>query len=383
VGYPVDMPVMLTYFEGSELKPVRPDYPDYDHLVNHVAVQLEGNDLHLFQTPIVLTLQGEFEDEEFNEVSPFQHRRQEGSDLAGSTDEDSQERDEEDTEEEMGYDESAQEITLEELLRTEDFDRDEDEEDGDDSWEEQDRDGGIDGWAAEDSCDDNKEGQDGLHPADSDADPLLAFLNNPASRSRTRPGAVASTHVKPTPDHSTPAASAPSTEHAGFKLHRPEQPDLSNITPEALVTAEDTVGLQRAHRRADRIIEYATDMRLMGSFHYKKRNFHLVRLLEVGFVPMCTVVCCCLHTVMEGVSHWRVGTLPCLQRCHRTALTLHSLHCRLICFCPCSLLQPIFVMGRRLADIKGHFFALLDERDTEQVIPTAACWTYSSVTLWH
>ena len=61
VGFPVDMPVMLTYFEGNELMPVLADYPDYDHLMNHVAVQLDGNEFQLYRTPVVLTLQGEFE----------------------------------------------------------------------------------------------------------------------------------------------------------------------------------------------------------------------------------------------------------------------------------------------------------------------------------
>ena len=61
VGFPVDMPVMLTYFEGNELKPVLADYPDYDHLMNHVAVQLDSNEFQLYRTPVVLTLQGEFE----------------------------------------------------------------------------------------------------------------------------------------------------------------------------------------------------------------------------------------------------------------------------------------------------------------------------------
>jgi hypothetical protein len=61
VGFPVDMPVMLTYFEGNELKPVLGDYPDYDHLMNHVAVQLDSNEFQLYRTPVVLTLQGEFE----------------------------------------------------------------------------------------------------------------------------------------------------------------------------------------------------------------------------------------------------------------------------------------------------------------------------------
>ena len=52
---------MLTYFEGNELKPVLADYPDYDHLMNHVAVQLDSNEFQLYRTPVVLTLQGEFE----------------------------------------------------------------------------------------------------------------------------------------------------------------------------------------------------------------------------------------------------------------------------------------------------------------------------------
>ena len=30
--------------EHSELKPVLSDYPDYDHLINHVSVQLEGKE---------------------------------------------------------------------------------------------------------------------------------------------------------------------------------------------------------------------------------------------------------------------------------------------------------------------------------------------------
>ena len=59
---------MLTYFEGNELKPVLPSYPDYDHLMSHVANQLDNNDLQLYRTPVVLTLQGEFEDEELNRL---------------------------------------------------------------------------------------------------------------------------------------------------------------------------------------------------------------------------------------------------------------------------------------------------------------------------
>jgi len=68
VGFPVDMPVMLCYFDGNELIPVRPEYPDYDHLVNHVSMQMDDNDFQLYKTPVALTLQGEFEDEELNQV---------------------------------------------------------------------------------------------------------------------------------------------------------------------------------------------------------------------------------------------------------------------------------------------------------------------------
>jgi hypothetical protein len=317
------MPVMLTYFKGSELKPVRPDYPDYEHLVNHVAVQLEGNDLHLFQTPIVLTLQGEFEDEEFNEVDPFQrsqHNGNSGSAGLGDEDSDSEAGDGGNLdEEEMEYDESAQEITLEELLRSEDFDSDEEDEQGarDDADQQYDEVGGEDedgDCADEDSTADSTnhynscEMRDGQRTVEREDDPLLAFLHGPASQRQRRAVVPESAHLPSTTptvtDTGNSAAFAAAAAAAGmigtqpasaaqqytdFHLHRPEQPDLSDIPPDALVTAEDTAGLQRAHRRADRIIEYATDMRLIGSFHYKKRNFHLVRLLEVRALLQCAL----------------------------------------------------------------------------------------------
>lgn len=70
IGYPMDMPVMLTYFEDNELKPVKSDYEHYDHLVNHVSVQLDYNDMQLYKTPIVLTLQGDFDDKDINKFYP-------------------------------------------------------------------------------------------------------------------------------------------------------------------------------------------------------------------------------------------------------------------------------------------------------------------------
>jgi len=95
-----------------------------------------------------------------------------------------------------------------------------------------------------------------------------------------------------------------------YTIYRPEQPDLSDIPPDAFVTEEDTVGLRKAHRRADRIIEYASDVALIASFHYKKKNFHLVKLLE-----------------------------------------------------------PIFIIGKRIEEIKGYYFTLLDDKEGDKMAP--------------
>ena len=41
--YRISLLCYIHHSENSELKPVLSDYPDYDHLINHVSVQLEGN----------------------------------------------------------------------------------------------------------------------------------------------------------------------------------------------------------------------------------------------------------------------------------------------------------------------------------------------------
>ena len=57
-------------------------------------------------------------------------------------------------------------------------------------------------------------------------------------------------------------------------------------------------------------MSYASDIKLIATFHYKKRNYHLVKLLD-----------------------------------------------------------PIFVVGRRIHDIKGFYFSLLDEEESAAVTP--------------
>jgi len=67
IGYPVDTPVLLTTLDqnGEELTPVTAtSFPQYDDLLNHVASQMDSNDLQFYKTPVVLTLQGYFDEEE-------------------------------------------------------------------------------------------------------------------------------------------------------------------------------------------------------------------------------------------------------------------------------------------------------------------------------
>lgn len=217
VGVPVDTPVMLTYFEGNELKPVKPDYPDYDHLVNHVAVQMDTNEFQLYRTPVVLTLQGDLDDDE---------------------------EENDDGEEEMEGDDDEEEYTLDELLAMEDDDEeefDEDEEvEEDDEEDEDDED--------EDNDDDDNNGNMSSFWASSPSGKIDEKYNKIPDISLFR---------SPTSD------TAPST-----------------IPADALVTEEDTKALKKAHRKADRVIQYAADLTLIASFHYKKKNYHLVRLLE-------------------------------------------------------------------------------------------------------
>lgn len=291
VGYPIDMPVALTYFDKDELKPVKPDHPDYDHLINHVSTQLEGNDLSLFRTPVVLTLQGEFEDEDFNVLFPTTQSS------VGSSDQDSDGGDyEDDTESE------EVELTLSELMAKErrlmetEPDDDEDDEDGDDDDDEE-EDGveehkfdiGAGSSAAITSIRHSKSSTNNQPPSHSrQVDENYGNDEDNGDSSSENDNANMSSFY-----HDLPFDPSPSQKDALLQSHNTadvsvirgggaEQGRPIAIPEDAIVTAEDTRGLNREHKFADRIISHATDMTLMGSFHYKKRNFHLVRLLEVS-----------------------------------------------------------------------------------------------------
>ncbi len=202
---------------GNELKPVQPDYPDYDHLVNHVAVQMDTNEFQLYRTPVVLTLQGELDDEEENDES----------------------KDDEEGEDEEEY-------TLDELLAMEDDDYEDDEEEEEDEEEDEDEVSEDEDEEEEDDDDDNN--------------------SNMSSFWASSPSGKIDEKYNKIPDYSlfrSPTTDAPSP-----------------IPASAVVTEEDTKALKKAHRKADRIIQYAADMTLIASFHYAKKNYHLVKLLE-------------------------------------------------------------------------------------------------------
>jgi len=287
VGFPTDMPVMLTYFEDNQLKPVKPDYPDYDHLVAYVGNSLDDDDLKLYNTPVVLTLEGEFEEEEFNQVNPFElHQSQAAKKQAkkgttepsigtaisarqnsknqnlGTPDDFTSPSATGEVDEEVEDADEGIELSLEELLYSEDIPTDEE---------------------AYDSSDVDEE-DDSEQDEDSNVDsPTTSTHANADSMPRTN------RYTTYNPDPHTNTNTNTDTDDditiiPASQLSKYPHLDLPHyeIRPEHIVTEEDTKSLKRAHRRADRIMEYATDMKLIGSFHYEKKNFHLVRLLEVS-----------------------------------------------------------------------------------------------------
>ena len=261
------MPVMLSYFEGNELKPVQEDYPDYDFLLSHVASQMDSNDFQLYKTPVVLTLQGDFEDEDLNETIPGQSMWVNDEDY---NDEDFEDEDEED---------DGEEITVEELLEIENFDEDLDDciiDDDDEEEEEEESD------SSDYDVEFGKEGNQ------NENENMGSFWTSPAS-------GKLSEELSGLPD---------------YELIRPKVSGNLAIPPDATISDEDTKLLKIAHIRADRIMNYAADVTLIASFHFKKKNYHLVKLLE-----------------------------------------------------------PIFVIGKRITDIKGYYFNLLSEEEAERVNP--------------
>jgi hypothetical protein len=251
VGYPIDMPVMIMTFEGKEILPVDRAWDDYEHLVQHISNQLDSDEIQLYNTPICLTLQGEFEDEDMNESAFVSENVDDDDDDDGDGDDE------------------REEATIEEIMALEGIDEDDFYDDVDDEDDEDEDD--------EDDDDDIYEDNDTSN-----------FLNS-------SPVGALDPKFSAIPD---------------MNILRLDKPDMSEVNENAIVTDEDSKALKRAHKKADRLMSYAEDVKLIGSFHYAKKNYHLVKLLE-----------------------------------------------------------PIVIVGQRIMDIKGYYFSLLNEEQTQRVTP--------------
>lgn len=243
IGYPVDTPVLLTRLSADEqeLMPVAPDSPVYDDLYNHVASQMDDNEIQVYKTPVVLTMQGFFEE------------------------------DDEDDEEEDGEDEEGGE-------GAEEGEGEDEEDDGEElTYVDEDDDEGLD--------DEGGEGE----KADVDDGMSSFWGSSPAGKLNATMAAMPDITLVRGPQ------GVPGSE-------------MSNVDPSALVTEDDTKSMNVAHRKADRITSEASDVSLIASFHYQKQNYHFVKLLE-----------------------------------------------------------PIFVVGRRLEGVKGYYFSLLSNEETPKV----------------
>jgi hypothetical protein len=229
VGFPLDMPVAIAFFNGSELTFVtEQSFPKYDALLEYIDEQLDDNDISLLRTPVVLTVAGEFDEDDVS--VPYLPRETATSPVGLSAVTDS-----------GSGDDGEEDVSFEDVVAYED---DVLAEEGDTLLH-------IDHTV--DDHDDGDHNGDGSVNSDGDED------SDDGS-------------ILPTADVAVIPAKSP--EAAG------------PLSPEAAVSDEDVKSLLRAHTRADRILEYAADVKLMGSFQFERQNFHLLQLLEVNDAPV-------------------------------------------------------------------------------------------------
>lgn len=229
VGFPLDMPVAIAFFNGSELTFVtEQSFAKYDALLEYIDEQLDDNDISLLRTPVVLTVAGEFDEDDVS--VPYLPRETATLPVGPSAVTDS------------GSDDDGEEdVSFEDVVAYED---DVLAEEGDTL---------VHTDHAFDHSDDGDRYDDGSVDSNGDED------NEDGS-------------ILPSAD--VAVISAESTEAAGPLSVKP------------VVSDEDVKSLLRAHTRADRILEYGADVKLMGSFQFERQNFHLLQLLEVNDAPL-------------------------------------------------------------------------------------------------
>jgi hypothetical protein len=236
IGSPVDRPVSLGYFTSDRFQQVdAQNMPRFDQLLNHVRTQLDGYDMTLLPTPVALTLQGDFDEEE-------------------------------------EYDEG------EETVEEDDFDEDR-------------------GARADErrSTDYVRRSYPSQKLVDAVNWPLLlrhvneSIAQNPHAYTADTDEDEEDQEVEENEHRYPPTAAA-----SGFRLIAVNNLSAHVTIPEdALVTDGDEQSLRESHRYADQVFDRIADhVRLIGSFHFGKRNYHLVQWLEVGDCGIVVLACC-------------------------------------------------------------------------------------------
>lgn len=165
-------PVMLLQLnERKEVVEVSEDEPFYDHLIDSISNQLESYDLMLHRTPLYLTVEGDFEEDE----------------------------------EEIAYDE------------------------------------------IDDDGDEEEEEEVSLEDMVNEYSPILNER----------------------------------IDDEGDDVEEDIDSEPEGSEEEGFVTRETSKTLYQESRFVDKVMNYAKDVKYIGSFHHKKRNYHLIRLLDV------------------------------------------------------------------------------------------------------
>lgn len=241
LGTPTDIPVMLGYFDNTSFHQVLRNDTIYESLFEYVANQLSmDDDMYLLDTPVTMTLYGEFDDAEQHELVT-----RENVPTSATTIDDSNE--------DLTWESLIKEVD-EEIAKDPTFYNDDDEDKNDDASDDYHHDMDdeeFDETSTIAESDDNYDDESDAYENDIDEED-----NNMDEEEN-----------KETRDSNTTV-----DEELLRKYH---------IPPEAIFTDEDGESFSRAHKRADRIFSYVEDLKLIGSFHYAKKNYHLVRILEV------------------------------------------------------------------------------------------------------
>ena len=268
-GAPVDMPVALCYFEGNEMKQVERGSKMFPALFEHVQAELDENELLLFDTPVVMTLQGEFEDENLNNINPIGL----GHVADGN-------RAEDETEEE------GEEVTVSELIATEGIEEGLDEP-GDDEFDDEE----------EDDQEEEEEAreQEFIY---SSASGIVERYNGKSRfnlRMCSHYNAVIPLPRIETGLHSVDLNPIINRNNIDDLSHIPAHlnnlfgnfgqrcgpmTELAEGRSRIDMSDADELIFRRGHRRASRIMSHAKDVALVGSYWFRGKTYHLVRMLE-------------------------------------------------------------------------------------------------------